>query len=214
MMDPEQLLERQIPERYVAGRLTAEEAADFEEYLLEHPEFFEKVEAARQLKLGLDTLSARGTLDSLLHTRPAPHTYWLIAAGLAIAVMGAIFVAMRPPARIVAATLADLAAPVREQKIAGEFMLVRTRGNPVAIQIPPAAAPLQIRIGPFVATDQEYSVALECNGKAESVNHLRTDADGMIVVFLDPTRFAPGACDFRTHSSAGEDQLFPVQFFR
>jgi hypothetical protein len=216
MMDRSKLLEELIPERYVAGQLTAEEAAEFEEYLLEHPEVIDELEAARHLRLGLRTLSERRDMPAGLRSARSPRGWWLIAAGIAAAVVGAVFFKLQPAGdSMLATSLEQLSATLRKDEIAGEYLLVRTRGGPVDITLPNARLPVMVSLqSPVDTSNVAHSVGLACSGKTLAIaSDVRADANGMLVVFLDPASLSPGDCEFQVETGNSK-QLFPVRFVR
>jgi len=198
-------------ERYVAGQLSADEAAQFEERLLEHPELIDQVEAVRQLRLGIRTLSKRGELSGIQGSRAASPVRWLMAAGLAAAVVGTLFVTLRTtPQDIMVASLQQLPEALRDQPLAGEYLLLRTRGNPVELATLSTPAPIAVnmQLG-GIETGAHYTVGLVCDGKVLStVEALATD--GAVVVYLDASRLPPGTCEFQARHG-GESESFPVR---
>jgi Putative zinc-finger len=83
--------ERSLPERYVSGTLSSEEASSFEEHLLECPECLDRVERNVDLRDGLRTLAREGglphdwpgTRSALLRAWPQAAAV-LLASGLAV----------------------------------------------------------------------------------------------------------------------------------
>jgi hypothetical protein len=213
-MEPAHWPEQQILERYLAGQLTVEEVAEFEEHLLENPELVAHLEAARKLKLGLRTLSQRGTLSSLLDARRNHTARWLMAAGVAAAVVGTALLTLRPVSvNLIVASLRELPETLRGKQLAGEYILVRTRGEPVEITLPKTPAPIAVSMEvPHGIKSPNYSVALVCGGKTLSTaNDLRVNPDDMVVVFVDPSTLDAGPCDFVANNGA-ETRAVPVLF--
>lgn len=196
MMDPERLLAEQIPERYVAGRLSPEEIAEFEEYLLEHPEAIDAVEVARQLKLGLRTLSDRGTLAEMLRPKPPQPQRWLMAAAVAALVLaGSVYTWLSlSKSPLMANSPKELGSLVRSAPLAGEYMLVRTRGSEtLEIPRPRVTAPVQIKVEAPSASAAGFDIALMQGDAAVSrIVGATPGADGRLTVFLDLSALTDG----------------------
>ena len=193
-MNRARLVEQQIPERYVAGQLSPEESAEFEEYILEHPEVIDQVELARHLKLGLHTLSERGTLQNIIGSKPAQDRRWLAAAGLAaMAFLIGLSAWFRSSPELL------LSASVDSRPIAGEYILVRTRAaEEVTFAIPAEPAVLLVKLeAPRSTTATHYQVDLvrgtETAGRLDSIE---AGPDGWLVVYVNPASLAPGEYRF------------------
>ena len=65
-MDERSIEEQNLVERYVTGRLSSEQAARFEEYLLGHPECAAQVRAAQRLHRGLEAVAAQEVVRTSL----------------------------------------------------------------------------------------------------------------------------------------------------
>jgi hypothetical protein len=196
MMDPERLLAEQIPERYVAGRLSPREVAEFEEYLLEHPEVLQTVEVAHQLKLGLRVLSDRGTLAEMVQPKPPQPRRWLMAAAVAgLVLAGTVFTWLRQPTTpLMASALKELGPMVRSVPLAGEYMLVRTRSSELLeIPRPRVTAPIQIKVETLSAASAGFAVTL-MQGEAliSRITDAAPEPDGMLTVFLDLSALPEG----------------------
>ncbi|HYJ39207.1 MAG TPA: hypothetical protein VEW08_00380 [Steroidobacteraceae bacterium] len=191
--------------RYVAGTLTDEEVARFEESMIERPDLAADVNVRRRIKAGLSLLEERRELDTLLAppvNRPQPLRYAAAAAVLVIAV-GLWSVWRMQPATPVQTMFASADAGM--SKVATSFMLVRTRSaqSPafsvrrndglVRLQIlidDPAGAPFTARIG-----DEEISITRLIDGFAE--------------VYLDPRKLESRGYTLALKSRSGAEQLFP-----
>src|ERR1051325_3537723 len=109
MMDPAQILSQRMVDRYCAGQVSPEEAAEFEAYLLDHPELLDDIDVTRRLKLGLGSLRAKGELPGLVDgsVRTPRNRYLAIAASILVAAGVAWFFSNRTEtaAPVLAATL-------------------------------------------------------------------------------------------------------------
>jgi hypothetical protein len=212
MMDRELLLQLQFPERYVAGQLTPAEVEEFEARMLEDPELQDHVEAARVLKLGLRTLSERGQFRPAVRS-PRQQTWWLLAACLAVVSAG-LYMAGRGDAPVLAASLQELSSRVRGHPVAGEIMLVRTRGERVEIRLPAEPAAMRLRVVVSPGKTGSRSATLVCEGKRlTTVSGLETDAQSTLTLFLDGHSLPAGDCELLTDGS-GEQESFPIRFVR
>lgn len=205
MIDRATLLERQLPERYVAGQLSPEETAEFEEYLLENPDVIDQVEIARQFRLGLRTLSQEGKLAAVVRSRELPRR-WLLAAGVAaIALMvGLASWFLRTGPAVLSASIDGLGA-ANSRPIAGEFMLARTRGS-TALEIPVAEEPEAVLLrleAPQGPSDAGFRIEL-LNDEREiaSVADVRAGADGLLSIYLNTAGLEPG--DYLVSVSGGK----------
>ena len=68
-MDAQQIAERHVIERYLAGQLTDQEAMAFEAYVEAHPEITRDIEEIARMKTGLVRLKDRGDLPSVVVPR-------------------------------------------------------------------------------------------------------------------------------------------------
>jgi hypothetical protein len=205
MIDRATLLERHFPERYVAGQLSPEETTEFEEYLLENPEVIDQVEIARQLKLGLRTLSEEGKLAEVIAPRTAPRR-WLMAASIAaLALMlGLSTWFLRTGPTLLAASLEGLG---ESRPIAGEYMLGRIRGvsqQTIPLAAQPAAVALRFE-APQAGADSSFTAELKRGGNVvASVNELRPGADGLITIYLEASRLEPGDYVVQVHGNQAD----------
>ena len=98
MIDSVQIVSQGMVDRYLAGQLSAEEIAEFETYMLEHPEFLDEIDVARRLKLGLKSLREKGEIEGLVDGTSAAmrNRYFAMAASVLVAVgLGTWYLAQR-----------------------------------------------------------------------------------------------------------------------
>jgi hypothetical protein len=199
------LQEFETVNRYLTGRLSDAECAEFEKRLTREPELVRELEAVARFKVGLQVLHERGELDAA--TR-APHwSYrWLaIAAAIAVLAIGVVtfrsFVtpAERSMLAAVPAALTDLQGNVLPS--AGTFTLLRKRVPTVdaVIALPPAGRAIEMRVLPETPSQTDgYRVSLWQQAQAAeprklgTVTHLTAAADGFLTVFMDTTSLTPG----------------------
>jgi hypothetical protein len=199
------LTELPTAERYVAGTLSPEETARFEESMIERPDLAADVNVRRRIKAGLSLLEERHELDPLLST-PAKRPQFLryAAAAAIVATMAGLWGVWRmQPAAPVQNMFASVDASM--PKVAASFMLVRTRtaqspafdvrrnDGLVRLQIlvdDPAAVPFTARLG-----DKEISITRVTDGFAE--------------LYLDPSELESGGYTLSLKTQSGAEQLFP-----
>lgn len=80
-----------VVERYLAGQLSADEAASFEEHYLDCPDCLDQLEAARSLRRGLATVAAE---DAARSPRNDPRWLLLAAAALLLALLPAVWLGL------------------------------------------------------------------------------------------------------------------------
>ena len=199
------LTEQPTAERYVAGTLSEEEVARFEESMIERPDLAADVGVRRRIKAGLSLLEERDELGPLLSPpgkRPQL-LHYAAAAAILVVVVGLWSVWRIQPATPVQTMFASVDAG--KSKVAASFMLVRTRSGQVPafdvrrndglvrLQIlvdDPAGAPFTARIG-----DEDISVTRVTDGFAE--------------IYLDPRKLESGGYTLSLKPQSGAEQLFP-----
>lgn len=198
-MDRQYIDDHHIVARYLADQLPEPEREAFEAYYLEHPEILREIEAAARFKSGLAQLRESGELAALL--KPIPwYAQWryLAMAAVAILVVGvAIYIRPATPP-LVAANLAALGGP---STVASSHAVLRRRGSSfdAEVTLPEAGEAIELRVLPeFAATDSRYRIALaRVNGDdrretVAEIEHLSAGDDGMVTIYLDAQRIAPG----------------------
>ena len=199
------MTEQPTAERYVAGTLSEEEVARFEEAMIERPDLAADVNVRRRIKAGLSLLEERHELGTLL-SQPVKRPqllHYAAAAAIVVVMVGLWSVWRMQPAHQVQTMFASVDAG--ESKVAASFMLVRTRSAQapvfdvrrndglVRLQIlvdDPAGAPFTARIG-----DEEISITRVADGFAE--------------IYLDPRELESGGYTLSLKPQSGAEQLFP-----
>jgi hypothetical protein len=125
-MDHPSIDAENIAERYVAGRLSPEEAATFEEHYLDCPACCARVEATERLQRGLRRLAEEAAV------RPAGSPHWSRSPRLALAAAALLAVALVPAwmeRRQIESLRSDLARTKGEQgsadRLKGELQQTR-----------------------------------------------------------------------------------------
>jgi hypothetical protein len=192
-------------ERYVAGTLSDEEVARFEESMIERPDLAADVNVRRRIKGGLSLLEERHELDSMLsqHGKGPQLLHYAAAAAIVVVMVGLWGVWRMQPSNQMQTMFASVDAAT--SKVAASFMLVRTRSAQVPVfdvrrndglvrlQIlvdDPAGAPFRARLG-----DEKISIARVADGFAE--------------IYLDPRELESGRYTLSLRAWSGAEQFFP-----
>jgi len=181
-MDHSYIVENQVAERYLLGKLPPDEAAGFEEHSLSCAECLDSLETAETLRLGLRQVAAEraaevtvglGLLARLVRSRYAP---WVLSLLLLIAVL---------PSGLLLRRAARLDGELRQTREA----LARESAKPR----PPEAdlAALQGRLA-----EQQRQVEVERRERdrlAAELERAHQPRINLPIVPLSPVRSAPGA---------------------
>lgn len=198
-MDRQYIDDHHIVARYLADQLTDAEREAFEVYYLEHPEVLREIEATARFKAGLAQLQASGDLVALM--KPTPwYAQWryLTVAATAIVVIAIAFYFRTPTPPLMAANLAELGGPT---SIASSHALLRRRGGAfdAEVTLSKDGEAIALRVLPeFGAPDSRYRVALaridadDKKDRLAEVEHLTAEDDGMVTIYLNAPRIAPG----------------------
>lgn len=210
-MDRQYIDDHHIVARYLADQLSDREREAFELYFLDHPDIVKDLEAAARFKTGLLQLQDTGELADLMAARPwyRQQRFAGYAATLAAVLFGVYSIApslmtsgVRPASPLLAPSLSELRS-VRGERlaVAGSYQILRTRGRPVdaAIELPAAAAAIELRILPeFEAQPAHYRIVLSRTNEEGTMAIVgETDGlvparDGFVTAFVDSRRLQPG----------------------
>ena len=210
------LTEQPNAERYVAGTLSEEGVARFEEAMIERPELAADVNVRRRIKAGLQLLDERHELEPLLATaRPRPQYLRYAAAAAVLVVAAGLWSTWRgqwatPDPILISAS--DIGA----SPIAATFMLARTRSADTPVfDVLRDGGPVRLRIlaeGPEAAT---FAVKLAVADPAGAVpiheSSTTIAADGFAEVYLDPRGLSTGAYALSLKAQSGAEQRFPFE---
>ena len=212
------LQEFETANRYLTGRLSDAECADFENRLTHEPGLVRELEAIARFKVGLQVLHERGELEAA--TRGPHWSYrWLaMAAAIAVLAVGVItfrsFVTPSVPSMLAAvpAALTDRQGNVLPS--AGTFTLLRKRVTTAdaVIELPPAGRAIELRVLPESASQTDgYRVSLWQQSppadphRLGSISHVSPATDGFLVVFMDTTPLTPGEYLLVVSPTAAQD---------
>jgi len=196
-MDAQQIAERHVVERYLAGHLSEGEALAFEAYIEAHPEIIRDIEDVARMKFGLATLKKRGNLPSLVEHRGSDT--WrrpaLIAAAIAVLALGLFVFApawkQNPESALIAATIRGLAGDAHPPGAISSVVLSRTRSlTPETLHPSSKGSFVQVTLELFAENaSSNYSVQLMqiVDGKLQSLarlNDQQVNAEGNLVIYL------------------------------
>jgi hypothetical protein len=210
-----EVTESRDAERYVAGTLSGEEAARFEEEMIAHPELAADVSVRRRIKAGLTQLEKNKELEPFLKPesgRPNYIRYAAAAAVLVVVAAGLMTFWNREEAAPLQALLTS--GEVGTKPIVSSFILATTRsadeiafevqrdGGPIRLQIlvdDPAAAPFTVQL----------SSADPARGYPIKDSTIAQVEDGFAVIYVDPRELASGSYTMTVKSASGAEQRFP-----
>jgi hypothetical protein len=205
-MDRARIIADDVVDRYVARRLSAEEEAQFEAYLVAHPEFADEIDLTNQMKLGLRTLQERGELDPLWRRNAGVRTpAFAIAASIVLVIVAATFIALwrtAPEAPLIAQSSTAFGTGDGAPAVAATYTLMRTRaqGVDLVIERPREPAIVQVRIFPENPGARGsfrivLSHAVSTGTGSEEIattDGVPVDAQGFLTIFVDAPRIEPG----------------------
>jgi len=193
----------QVVARYLAGSLSEVEAAVFDEYARMHPEIYREIDSTLCLKEGLQGLRERGELETLIRERHW-HRGWRYAA-VAAAVLVALTVwnwqhESGSGGLILARTPTEFSSSGgRPLPIAGEVLLVRTRGSLGVVEIVRSAekTAIAVKILPSSLTSSSrFRVTIgrvdSGGGPIQEVQGIEAGPDRLVTVYLDSSGLQPG----------------------
>ncbi len=179
-----------MTERYVAGRMSETEVAEFEAQMLDHPELAADVDVRQRIKAGLELLEERDQLPDIeINKREGRWRRPIgLAAGIAVLVISAaLLVWNRHESHgtiLVASSDVTRNAPVLS------IILAATRNNerPQAIQVPPGVQFIELRTLIEGNETALYDARLQQsgNGDPKSLGRFayRLGSDGMLTVWI------------------------------
>ncbi|MFC4309775.1 hypothetical protein ACFPN2_11845 [Steroidobacter flavus] len=212
-MDRQYIDDYHIVPRYLADQLTDAEREAFEAYYLEHPEVLREIEATARFKAGLAQLQASGELAALM--KPTPwyaQGRYLAMAAIVILVIAAAFYVRTPAPPLIATSLSELSGPTA---VASSNIVLRRRGSSfdAEVTLPGTSDAIELRVLPeFAAPDSRYRIDLariDADNKKQHVAqiaHLLAAGDGMVTIYLDSPRIAPGDYEITIANDTGASQ--------
>jgi hypothetical protein len=189
--------------RYLAGRLSDDEAERFESWWAQHPELTPDLEATARLASGLRDMRRRGELTAAVRGGwwARPLALLSIAAGVAAVAAGAVawLLTVRTPEIPLAGAVASLPRLAAGQlPIGGTYSLLRLRAAVRAdatLELPAGPRAIALRVLPEQSSASgRYRVELarEESRNAGVALDLRAADDGFVDVFVDSRALSPG----------------------
>lgn len=191
--------------RYLSGRLSDAESADFESRLVQEPALVRDLEAVARFKVGLQILDERGELDAAMRGPHWSYRWLAVAAAIAVLAIGVLtFRTFEMPSQrsmlaAVPAALTDRQGNVLPS--AGSFTVLRKRVTTAdaVIDLPAPGRAIQVRVLPESAPSADgYRVSLwqQPSGadarELGSISQVMPASDGFLVVFMDTTALTQG----------------------
>jgi hypothetical protein len=226
-MDAQQIAERHVIERYLAGQLSEGESLAFEAYVESHPEITYEVEQIARMKSGLLKLKERGELPSVA---PKKASVWfrepkLIAAAVAVVAVGLLLaqqLVRTPQAGLIAASIPELAGSEQPPLLLAQVVLSRSRGvAPTELHASPQKSFLEVTLELFADdTSGLYGVQLMqlTDGAPRPVatlEDLRVNSEGNLVVYAREDSLQSGDYLFRVRvPGASEPSDFALRLAR
>jgi hypothetical protein len=213
--------------RYLSGRLSDTECADFEKQLVREPELVRELEAIARFKVGLQVLDERGELDAAIRGPHWSYRWVAVAAAVAVLAIGVLtfrsFVTPAPHSMLAAvpASLTDRQGNILPS--AGTFTVLRKRVTTAdaVIDLPTKGRAIEVRVLPESQPSADgYRVSLwqqPAGADARrlgSVSHVMPAADGFLVIFMDTTALTQGEYLLVVSPTAADDRPDSGDVFR
>jgi hypothetical protein len=219
MIDSARIEAARMVDRYLADELSPEEAAAFEEHLLESPEAQAEVETVRRLKLGLATLREKRELEALVagnRVLTGGPLYALAASVLILFGIASFSLTDRGP--LLLAESADAFAPEARVVAPTEVLVMRMRDSSYPrVELPQGGQLVELRIDTEAhlgAATFDVQIARDgVNEPLARLENLRTAEEGVLKVYFDARASGPG--DYRVRlepKNAKGEALEPEEF--
>jgi hypothetical protein len=200
-------------ESYVAGKLSGDENARFEEAMIERPALAADVNVRRRIKSGLALLEERNELAPLLASAPRPR-YLRYAAAAAVLVLVASFWSTWRGGPDQPAQALFSASELGARKAAASFMLVRTRSADASnFSVQRNDGPVRLQILVDDPTAAPFEARLMARGKSTDATAMHQSSipnatDGFAEVYLDPRELESGSYELSLKPKSGAEQHF------
>jgi hypothetical protein len=210
------MADRPDVDAYIAGSLSGEELARFEELMIETPALAAEVDVRRRIKGGLELLEKRGQLGTMLREQPRQN-FRFLAAAASILVAAIAFTWLYSnrssddalPQVQVGSLLSAIegTAPA----VGASFTLARTRsGELPVLRVAGVKQLSRIRI---LIGQEGGSLSISLNSAATSVANLPVSArvadDGFAEVILNSRNLKPGRYELVVTPATGDALHYP-----
>jgi len=210
------MADRPDVDAYIAGNLSDEEVARFEELMIETPALAAEVDVRRRIKGGMELLEKRGQLDTMLEEQPRQNFRFLAAAAsvLAAAIIltwlyGNRFSGDVVPQVEVGSLLSAMGGTTHDT--GATFTLARTRsGEPPVLRVAGANRLSRIRI---LTGRSEGLLSVGLSSAETRLPDLPVSAgvasDGFAEVILNSRNLRPGRYELVVTPETGDAVRYP-----
>lgn len=218
-MDRQYIDDHHVIARYLADRLSDAEREEFEAYYLEHPDVVKEMETVARFKAGLIDLQRTGELDTLIAGRPRTGRshYLMAAAAIATVAIAVTFFATRDsrlPPLLAGSPSLLVAGNARPPAIGAVQRVFRTRstGADVEIELPAARQAIALEVLPESEGTTFGASLATARRVLATTSGLTTNTDGLVAMYLDSSRLAPGSYELTlTNEATNEASVFTVR---
>jgi hypothetical protein len=212
--------------RYLAGRLSDDEAERFEAWWAENPQATRDLEAGARLRSGLADLQRRGELPTVVRGAwwSRPLALLSIAASVAAFAVGAAvwFIAAREPSIPLAAAIGSLPRHSAGTLALGEtysLLRLRSASADAVVSLPAEPRALAFRVLPEQpSSDGRYRVEFARDGERQvatgAVAGLAPAPDGFVDVYVDSRGLEPGRYRLTVAPTGAAPSVFVVDVRR
>ncbi len=213
--------------RYLSGRLSDAECADFENQMVRDPQLVRELEAIARFKVGLEVLQERGELEAVVRGPHWSYRWLAVAAAIAVLAIGALtFRSLVTPGERSMLAAVPAALTDRQGNIlpsAGTFTVLRKRVTTAdaVIDLPTQGHAIEVRVlpeSPPPADGYRVSLWQQPAGadarRLGSVAHVMPAADGFLVIFMDTTSLTQGEYLLVVSPTAEDDRPDRGDVFR
>lgn len=208
-------MNQQQIEKYVAGRMSEEEARAFEDHFVAHPELARQVEIEQRLKAGFQHVARGSTAEFVRSSRPFRWQMAAMAAGIALSIFALLYAwnhfaphAERPV----------LAAVSARDAGARTLRLALVRGND---RIPTLNSGLvRVEIAGLFDPDSHYSVALDRIDQRKAIetvanlHGVRPSSPVALAVLIDGDQLPQGSYSLHVRKQTSVDEPLDFEFQR
>jgi hypothetical protein len=213
--------------RYLAGRLSDDEAERFEAWWAENPTATRDLEASARLRAGLADLRGRGELPTVVRGAwwSRPLALLSIAASVAAVAAGAVawMLGTREPVIPLGAAVASLPRHSAATLMLGDtysLLRLRSASADAVVTLPAAPRALAFRVLPEQpSSDGRYRVEMLRDGETAArgagvLGDLPAATDGFVDVYVDSRALSPGRYRLSVVPTGAAPSVFVVDVRR
>lgn len=212
----QQIEDKEVIARYLAGQLSDREREEFEAQFVENPALLRELDRTARFKSGLMALRDSGALQKLLIGKP----WWqrtgtlAMAASLLLFVIGAgvwLRVSMAPSPILAASTQGLGTAIPSSLNAADTYEIQRTRSSSydATIKRPANGGAIEVRVKPdTAASPARYRVSIGQYSDKPSdpiavISGAQPLSNGFVPVYLNSSRLLPGVYELKISGDSG-----------